>query len=530
MSALLDPTMVPLLAAAAETRVVSIDWVALLPALGPALGALLVLIVDAVVPRRNGIHVGIALVALVTGAAATVPGAFGAPSKPVRSLCIADGGGCLWTADPATSTLQMGALAATVAAVLLFLPKLLAPAGDEVPASRDIQRGGTAVTLALMLASATGAVAVAAARDIPAWLISLELATLPVVALVALRGTRAAGHGAVSFLTTSLVSFAILVLGSALWVTATGEPTFTAAARNAAWADADHRAVLILAVVVLVAGLGFKLSAVPFHAWTPQAYGSASLPVATLLSSASKIAALAALVVVLRPFSGLVGRAGAPHSVAFVVAAVAVASMLLGNIMALRQDDSVRLLAWSTVAQAGWVVLPLAALTSEAHRAAAAYVLTYAAATIVAFAAVSAVLTSRAASSSPAGAVTAGRPLAAYTGLLRSNPAVGVPLGLALLVLAGLPPGVIGLLAKVVAMRPVVGAQLWPLAVIAVVAAVLGIAVYVRWIAILFADRADSEVIARGRPGVGALTVLGVGTTVLVVLSLLPQALLGLLE
>jgi len=526
-----------------STAVVSLDWLRLAPALAPALGSVLILVLDALLPRRSRLHVTVAVVALLAGAAFALSRALGGAGSGDRTLCVPGTTTCLWDADPVSSTLQVGALGATLAAVLLMLSRLLTAPADDGPSLGEPQRGGPAVTLALMLASATGAVSVAAAHDIPAWLVSLELATLPVVALVALRGTRAAGHGALALLTTSLVSFAMLVLGSALWVTATARPTFSEDAVGAAWAVPAQRALLILAVVVLVAGLGFKLSAVPFHAWTPQAYGSAAAPVAALLASASKIAALSALLVVLRPFTRLVGTANAPHVLAFALALLAVASMLVGNIMALRQDDAVRLLAWSTVAQAGWVVLPLAALTTAGRQASAAYVLTYAAATLVAFASVSSVMAARAdAAAAAGGGRTPGRRLTAYTGLLRSDPTVGVPLTLALFVLAGLPPGIIGLLAKVVAMKPVIGAQLWPLAVIAVVAAVLGIAVYVRWVSALFSDRADDAAdvgadvgadggaAVRGRAGLGNLTVLGAGTVVLVALSVLPQLLFGLLE
>jgi NADH-quinone oxidoreductase subunit N len=524
----------PLLVTSGPTGVVSLDWWSLTPALAPAAGALLVLLVDAMLPRRRSVHVVIAAVALLVGAAAALPGALGTAAAPVRTLCVAGTTTCFWMADPVSSTLQIGLLGASLAAVLLMLSRLLAGSDSSADDAGEPQRGGTAVTVALMLAAATGGASVAAAGDIPAWLVSLELATLPVVALVALRGSRAAGHGALAFLTTSLVSFALLVLGSALWVTATTQPTFSTGALRQAWDVPERRALLIVAVVVIVAGIGFKLSAVPFHAWTPQAYGSAGVPVAALLASASKIAALAALVMVLRPFSVLVGSADAPHSLAFVLALLAVSSMLVGNVVALRQDDAVRLLAWSTVAQAGWVVLPLAALTSAGRSAAAAYVLTYAAATLVAFAAVSSVV----ALSRPDGAATPtvtgpGRGLAAYTGLLRSAPTIGVPLALALFVLAGLPPGVIGLLAKVVAMKPIVGVQLWPLAVVAVVAAVLGIAVYVRWVAVLFAGpepQDGGEALVARSAGVGNLAVLGIGTVILVAMSVLPQLLLGLVE
>ena len=242
-----------------------------------------------------------------------------------------------------------------------------------------------AVTSALVLAAATGGAGVAAARDLGSWLVTLELATLPLVALVALRGTRAASHGALTLLVTSLTSFALLVLGSALWLTATGDAAFAADSVATAWGDPQRRAVLVLGVVVLLAGLGFKLSLVPFHAWTPQAYSTADLGTTVALAAASKLSALAALLVVVQ---ALVGPVVDARGVTVVVGVLAVASMLLGNVMALRQDDVTRLLAWSTVAQAGWVVLPVAALTDDGARAAAAYVLVYAVATVVAFAAV----------------------------------------------------------------------------------------------------------------------------------------------
>ena len=312
---------------------------------------------------------------------------------------------------------------------------------------------------------------VAASRDLGTWLVTLELATVPVVALVALRGTRSASHGALTLLVTSVTSFALLVLGAALWLTATGDASFAADTVATAWADPERRAVLLLAVTVLLSGLGFKLSLVPFHAWTPQAYSTADLGTAAALAAASKISAVAALLVV---GQALVGAAVDTGSVEHRASArSSAASMLLGNVMALRQTDSTRLLAWSTVAQAGWVVLPVAALTADGLRASAAYVLVYAVATLVAFAAVAVV---------GAGALERTR------GLLRRDRLTGGALAFALLVLAGLPPGIIGLVAKVVALRPAVDAGLWPLALVAVVAVVLGIAVYLRWFALLLGE------------------------------------------
>ena len=484
---------------------VSIDWLVLTPALAPAVGAVLVLLVDALLPRgvppRWAPPLGALL--LVVGAATALRVSVGATGAPLRTLCLpAPDGACLWTAGPTESTLQAGVLLAAAAALALL--------HDAETASRD-----RVVTTMLVLSASAGGVAVAAARDLGAWLVALELATVPVVALLALRGTRRSGHGALTLLVTSLASFALLVLGAALWSTATGDAAFLAEGAQGAWADETTRPVLVLAVAVLVAGIGFKLSLVPFHAWTPQAYSTADLGTATFLATASKLAALGALVVVVR---ALVGTGA--EGVLLPLAVVAPASMLLGNVVALRQDDPTRLLAWSTVAQAGWVVLPLVVVTEEGIRASAAYVLVYATATVVAFAAVT-----------RAGSAT----LDGFRGLVRRDPLAGGALALALLVLAGLPPGVVGLVAKVVALRPVVDERLWGLVAVAVVAVVLGIAVYLRWLALLVArpqpddatpDASQDVPPAPMRP---TRSVLVLGTLVLVVTSALPHALLGLL-
>lgn len=482
------------------TSLVSVDAFVLAPALAPVLGVVLVLVGDAVRPGRSRWALPLAGVVLVAGALVALRGSLGSELEPLRTLCLpAPDGACLWTAGPRSSTLQAAVLLASAAALALL--------HDGRAGRRD-----TAVTATLLLASATGGVAVAAARDLGSWLVALELATVPVVALVALRGTRSAAHGALSLLVTSLASFALLVLGSALWLTATADATFSSETVAVAWADPDRRRVLVLAVTLLVAGLGFKLSLVPFHAWTPQAYAAADLGTTLFLAAASKVSAVAALLVVV---SALVGAAPGP-AVAVLLGLPAVASLLLGTVVALRQDDPVRLLAWSTIAQAGWVVVPLTAVSAAGLRAAAAYVVTYAAATTVAFAVV---------------ARTGVRTLAGTRGLLRRDPLAGGALGLALLVLAGLPPGVIGLVVKVLALSAPVAAGVWPVAAAGVVAVVLGLAVYLRWVAVLLArpEPADGPVGEAGDAASGRSTrvVVVAGTVVLVLVSALPQLLVG---
>ncbi|KGN33839.1 NADH-quinone oxidoreductase subunit N [Knoellia sinensis KCTC 19936] len=479
-----------------------ISWALLLPALIPVAAMLLVLVVDAVVPRASLAAPVIGALGLLGGAVAAVPGLDA--GDPRLTLCTpAPDGRCMWDGSPLASTLQIAALLATLGVLALM----------------SWRKAGV-VDVVMLLASASGAVAVVAATDLGTWLIALELATLPVIALVAWRDRRAAAHGALTLLTTSLVSFGLLVLGAALWVTATGDPTLTGPSLATAWAVPEQRVLASLATVVLIAGLAFKISAVPFHAWTPTTLTSGPLPISALLASASKIAAVGALLVVLAPYESVLDLSPGPHTVVAALVIVTVASMLTGTVMALRQTEVVRLLAWSTIAQAGWVLLPLTALSVAGRQAAAIYVLVYAVASLVAFAAVRAIHGQH---------VEDGRELTAYKGLLRRDPIAGGTLAVALLVLAGLPPGIIGLVAKVMTIRPVVDAGLWPVAVVAVVAAVLGIAVYVRWFAVMFGDPDAS---APKRPGRrrASVAVAVAGTAVLVVTSVLPQVLLGLVS
>ena len=498
--------------------VVSVNAGILLPVLAPAIGAAVVLVTDVVVQHLRRTHYVIAVVSLLVGALATVAGLGLVGGSVRRTLCLPGSGLCMYSADSVASTLQLAALLAAVVTLLLSWP-------DDKKQSP----GGTAVIVSLVLAATAGATAVAGARDLGSWLVAVELATLPTVALVALRGARSAISGAIALLTTSLVSFGLLALSAALWFTATGSGFLTPAAALVAVNDPTRRPILVLAVVVVIAGIGFKLSLVPFHAWTPEAYDGAPLPIAAFLAGVSKIAALAALLVVIRAIAPL----GAPPLAA--IAIVSAVSMTLGNIMALRQTRVIRLLAWSTVAQAGWVVLPLAAVSSAAVQASGAYLLAYVLATLLAFAVVAALVQIR-------GSARA-RDLSEYRGLLAQHPVLASALGLALLSLAGLPPGFLGLIAKVTALRPVVTGELWFLAVIAAVNALLGVAVYLRWlINIISTPDLSGQTLAPAVPdGVvpvavhavrvhpATLVAVGFAAVALVLTSLSPQMLMGLL-
>jgi NADH-quinone oxidoreductase subunit N len=252
--------------------VISFDLGALLPALAPLVGSVLVLVLDVVDPRAQRVHYAIACISLVVGMFGTV-GALGSPTgDDLRTLCLPGGTACFYAATALTTTLQLAALVAAVVTLLLAWPS-----------ERAADPGRTAVTVALLLAATAGAVGVAGARDLASWLVTLELATLPVVALAALPGTRLALAGAVQLLTTSLVSFAMLALAAACWYAATGSPVLGAAQALAA-TSTPQRALLALSVLLVLGGLAFKLSLAPFHAWTPTTYAGSPLPVTVFLA------------------------------------------------------------------------------------------------------------------------------------------------------------------------------------------------------------------------------------------------------
>ncbi|WP_161965139.1 NADH-quinone oxidoreductase subunit N [Ornithinimicrobium cerasi] len=440
-----------------------------LPVLAPLVAAVLVLVLDAALPGRRVLHLGVAAVGLAGGALAALPGLRLVAGDARTAFCLPTGE-CLHTADRLVSALQVTALlGALVVLVLAWREWAGGDGGGGVSGGGAGGDGGRAPVVVSLLLGATGGVAaVPAAGDLGTLLVSLELATLPTVALVALTHPRWAAErrarsveGAVALLATSLVSFGLLAMGAALWVAATGTALLGAP-------TAREPVLLLLASVFVLAGLAFKISAVPFHAWTPITYTTAPLPVTAYLATVSKVAALGALVVLVRALGSV------DDTTLLAVALLAALSMTVGNLVALVQTDTVRLLAWSTVAQAGWVLLPLASLSSRAASAAGSYLLVYVVATLLAFVVVLVVAQGG-----------AGTSLEGQRGMLRARPLLALPLGLALLTLAGLPPAVAGLVAKVVALRPVVGDGTWWLAVVAAVNVAIGIAVYLRWFATL---------------------------------------------
>jgi NADH-quinone oxidoreductase subunit N len=275
--------------------------------------------------------------------------------------------------------------------------------------------------------------------------------------------------------------------------------------------------VAVGSLLVLV-GLAFKVAAVPFHAWAPSTYDGAPLPIAAYLSTASKLGGVIALIVVavqaLGPELHVTGPA---------LAVIAILTMTVGNLVALRQQRMVRLLAWSSVAQAGYILAPLGALAVASGREAVAvlvaatlaYTVFYIVMELGAFGAVVALR----------GSLDGGA-FADYAGAARRRPWVTAAFVIALAGLAGLPPGLAGLFAKVAVVRGLLDGGAGWLALIVALNAVVGLAYYVRASVALFGP-APTAVAPWPRLPVTVGVALGLVTVAAVVIGFAPQVVLG---
>src|SRR5947209_11808772 len=340
------------MSATSISLVQSIDYAAIAPPVVIAITALVVLVADLFLPDDRR------LVAAYVSMLGTI-GALGvtawlATGEPRRTFCL-PAGGCSYVADDYTLFFQVLFLAALLVVLLLSLPLF----GDgRIPAGEYH---------ALLLTSVTGMLVLPAARDLLTLLIALEVVSLPAFVLVGLRrGDSRGSEAALKFFLFSVISTAFTVYGMALVYGATGSIELGHIQHALVGIRAHPGAMAATAgagVVLVLVGFAFKISAVPFHFWAPDTYQGAPVPVAAFLSVASKAAGFAGLIVLLvhgfRPYADVWGP---------VIAVLAAVTMTVGNVVALRQWHLVRLLAWSTVAQAGYLLVPLGVAASQHGR------------------------------------------------------------------------------------------------------------------------------------------------------------------
>ncbi len=361
----------------------------------------------------------------------------------------------------------------------------------------------------LLLASVLGMVMMCSSRDLVSVFIALELLSIPSYMLAAWKKRDGRGNEAgVKYYLMGVFASAVLLYGMSLLYGATGTTKLTDIA--AALGDRDLIALEVVAVAFVVAGFAFKVSAVPFHTWAPDVYEGAPTPVTAFFSVASKAAGFVALLVLLfTAFPTADGEYGP------LMGALSALTMTIGNLLALRQENIVRMLAYSSISQGGFVLMPLA-FVNEAPaavlQAVVIYLLIYAFTNLGAFAVVIAVSRK-----------TRSGDIASFGGLIRYAPGMTVPLTIFLASLAGVPP-LGGWFAKFNAFRAVLDAgtsSAYVLALIGAVNTAIAVGYYLRVMRVMWMDDVplgDETPVVTPSPVAAALAITAAGTIVLGVL------------
>jgi NADH-quinone oxidoreductase subunit N len=318
----------------------------------------------------------------------------------------------------------------------------------------------------LLLSSILGMTVMASARDLITIFVALEMLSIPAYLLAGWRKRDPKGNEAgVKYYLMGVFATGVLLYGMSLLYGVAGTTQLSGIAE--ALATGESVPVISLAVVFVVAGFAFKVSAVPFHTWAPDTYEGAPTPITAFLSVSSKAAGFVALLQLV-----VIGFAEQAEVVRPLMWALAVLSMTIGNVVALRQTNLVRMLAYSGISQAGFMLAPMAVvgqIGGDTLTSIVTYLLIYAAMNLGAFTVVMAVARK-----------TGSAEIPSFGGLINYAPSLAVLMTVFLFSLAGIPP-LAGWLAKFVAFRAVVNADTgwaYALAVVMAVNSVISLAYY----------------------------------------------------
>ena len=353
---------------------------------------------------------------------------------------------------------------------IFFTFLFIGVAGAVVLASLDyVERLGPrqGEFFALVLLATSGMILLAGARDLVAIFVSLELASISQFVLAGFLRDDKGSEAALKYLLLGAMSSAVILYGMAYLygisgtthlVSTDGSPSI---ASTIAAGDAGIRSALIVSMVFLAAGFGFKMAIVPFQMWTPDVYQGAPVPVAAFLSVGSKAAAFAVVTRIF--FEGFGAHTFVTDDWKHLFAVLAAVTMTVGNVMALRQTNIRRLLGYSSIAQAGNFLVGLAAISATANgdtqlgaSGVVFFLATYAFTNLGAFFAIQAISNH-----------TNSDEIADYAGMGRRAPIPAAVLLFCLLSLTGLPPTA-GFIAKIYIFNAAVQADLVWLVIIAV--------------------------------------------------------------
>jgi NADH-quinone oxidoreductase subunit N len=370
----------------------------------------------------------------------------------------------------------------------------------------SIPRGRLGEALGLMVFSVTGMCVLVSSRELALLYTGLELVTMPLVALVAFhpREPRGAEAG-LKYVFTSALSSGFLLYGLSFVYGLTGTTMIAEVAERL-----PAGPLTLAALIMVMVGVGFKISAVPFHLWAPDVYEGGPILVSVFLAVASKAAGFALFVKVIGLAFGRVGE-----NVGALVALLAVLTMTVANLITLYQNNIKRFLAWSSVAQAGYLLVGLAPGGYRADASVAFYLLVYLVTSLAAFGV--AMIVAEA---------TGREDMREYVGLSESNPKLAFVMMLALFSLGGIPP-LAGFLGKFYLFAAAAEGNMAWLVLVAAVNSTISLYYYLTVIRWMYIEKPTAEVAAVPRIPVSgtANAVLMICTAGMLLLGMLPQIL-----
>jgi len=359
----------------------------------------------------------------------------------------------------------------------------------------------------LVLFAATGMLMMISAYDLIALYVGLELQSLALYVIAAFRRDSAlSSEAGLKYFVLGALSSGMLLYGASLVYGFTGSTEFSQIAASVQ--PSDPNLGLIFGLVFVMAGLAFKISAVPFHMWTPDVYEGAPTPVTAFFAAAPKLAAMALLVrVVISAFPAVTMEWQQ------IVVFLAIASMALGSFAAIGQRNIKRLMAYSSIGHMGYALVGLAAGTAEGVQGVIVYLAIYLVMTLGMFAVILAMRRD--------GKMV--EQIDQLSGLSRTNPLMALAMAVLLFSLAGIPP-LAGFFAKFYVFLAAIESGLYVLAVIGVLLSVVGAFYYLRIVKIMYFD----DPVERFEPMPATLaTVLGVSGVFILLYVVYPAPLVA---
>ncbi|WP_428681676.1 NADH-quinone oxidoreductase subunit NuoN [Sphingopyxis sp.] len=430
------------------------DLMLIWPELILTIGGLITLMLGTFLGDRNVGAYQLSAMLTLAGAAAAVVALFGVDTTVFSGMLSVD---------------SFGGFAKLIIYAASFLCVLIAP--------RFFKDGMRAEYPALILFAALGMGIMASARDLMTLYVGLELNSLASYVLASfMRSDERSSEAGLKYFVLGALASGILLYGISLLYGFTGTTDFAGIAKAV---GGELNIGLIFGIVFVVAGLAFKISAVPFHMWTPDVYEGAPTPVTTFFATAPKVAAMALMT---RVVIGAMGPA--IDAWQQIIIFLALASIILGAVGAIGQKNIKRLLAYSSINNVGYMLIGLAAGTQQGVEAILTYLLVYVVTTIGSFLIVMQLRDDQGdqVESIPA--------LAGYS---QRRPGLAAALAVFLFSLAGIPP-LFGFWPKLLVFQAAVDANLVPLAVAGIVASVIGAYYYIAIIKTMYFDeKSDTE-------------------------------------